>query len=134
MPDGLNKVMLIGNLGADPDMKYTANGGALTTFRMAVSRSRRMPDGERREETEWFTVVSFNQTAEFVGTHMRKGRKVYVEGRLSTRVWETPEGQKRYFTEVIASQVMPLDRPPGAASLPDERGHGDLDPDDIPFD
>ena len=132
MADGLNKVMLIGNLGADPDMKYTANGGALTTFRMAVSRTRRTPEGERREETEWFTVVSFNRTAEFAGQYLRKGRKVYVEGRLSTRVWETPEGQKRYFTEVIANQVMPLDRPTGASVLPDDGG--ELEPEDLPFD
>lgn len=133
MADGLNKVMLIGNLGADPEMKFTANGTALTTFRMAVNRSRRMPDGERREETDWFTVVTFNQTAEFVGQYIQKGRKVFVEGRLSNRSWETPEGQKRYFTEVVAQQVMPLDRAPGAA-LPEYSGSGDVEPDDLPFD
>jgi single-strand DNA-binding protein len=132
MPDGLNKVMLIGNLGADPEMKFTANGNALTTFRIACNRTRRMPDGERREETEWFTVVTFNQLAEYVGQYVQKGRKVYVEGRLSTRTWETPDGQKRYFTEVVANQVLSLDRAP-AAPLGDDAA-GDTDPDDIPFD
>lgn len=132
MPDGLNKVMLIGNLGIDPEMKFSANGTAITTFRMAVNRTRRMPDGERRSETDWFTVVTFNQTAEFVGQYLRKGGKVFIEGRLQNRSWDTPEGQKRYVTEVIANQVMSLDRPQGAAALPDDAG-GDVDADDLPF-
>jgi single-strand DNA-binding protein len=129
MPDGLNKVMLIGNLGTDPEMRYTANGSAVTTFRLAVSRSFG-GDGERREETEWFTVVTWNKLAELLGQHLQKGRKVYVEGRLASRSWDGPDGQKRYRTEVVASQVLFLDRPQGA-TLPDVGG--DIDPDDIPF-
>ena len=129
MPDGLNKVMLIGNLGTDPEMRYTANGSAVTTFRMAVSRSFG-GDGERREETEWFTIVTWNKLAELLGQHLQKGRKVYVEGRLATRSWDGPDGQKRYRTEVIANQVLFLDRPQGA-SLPDEGGV--MEPDDLPF-
>jgi single-strand DNA-binding protein len=130
MPDGLNKVMLIGNLGTDPEMRYTANGSAVTTFRLAVSRSFG-GDGERREETEWFTVVTWNKLAELLGQHLQKGRKVFVEGRLASRSWDGPDGQKRYRTEVVANQVLFLDRPQGAP-MPDVGG--DIDPDDLPFD
>jgi single-strand DNA-binding protein len=134
MADGLNKVMLIGNLGADPEMRYTANGSAVTTFRLAVNRRFRSAEGERREETEWVSVVTWNQLAEQIGQHLRKGRKVYVEGRLATRSWDGPDGQKRYRTEVVANQVLYLDPVgAGAAALPDEGTGGDLDPDDLPF-
>lgn len=129
MPDGLNRVEIIGNLGSDPEMRYTANGTAVTTFRVAVGRSFTV-DGERREETEWFRVVAWNKLAELVQAHLTKGRKVYVEGRQSTRSWDGPDGQKRYMTELVANQVLFLDRPQGAG-LPDMGG--DLDPDGIPF-
>jgi single-strand DNA-binding protein len=129
MPDGLNKVMLIGNLGKDPEMRYTANGSAVTTFTLAVNRSFGSEEG-RREETEWFTVVTWNKTAEFVGQYLQKGRKVYVEGRLTTRSWDGQDGQKHYRTEVVANQVLFLDRAQ-AATLPD--GAGEIDPDDLPF-
>src|SRR5688572_30023044 len=131
MPDGLNKVMLIGNLGTDPEMRYTANGSAVTTFRLAVSRSFGGGEAERREETEWFTVVTWNKLAELLGQHLQKGRKVYIEGRLASRSWDGPDGQKRYRTEVIANQVLFLDRPQGAG-FPD--GGGEMEPDDLPFD
>lgn len=131
MPDGLNKVMLIGNLGTDPEMRYTANGSAVTTFRLAVSRTfGGGGEGERREETEWFTVVTWNKLAELLGQHLQKGRKVFVEGRLASRSWDGPDGQKRYRTEVVANQVLFLDRPQGAALA---EVAGDIDPDDLPF-
>jgi single-strand DNA-binding protein len=130
MPDGLNKVMLIGNLGADPEMRYTANGSAVTSFRLAVNRSFPGDGGERRDETEWFSVVTWNKLAELLGQHLQKGRKVYVEGRLTTRSWDGPDGQKRYRTEVVANQVLFLDRPQGAG-YPDVGG--DIEPDDLPF-
>ena len=130
MPDGLNKVMLIGNLGTDPEMRYTANGSAVTTFRLAVSRSFGGGEGERREETEWFTVVTWNKLAELLGQHLQKGRKVFVEGRLASRSWDGPDGQKRYRTEVVAMQVLFLDRPQGM-SMPEVPG--EIEPDDIPF-
>jgi single-strand DNA-binding protein len=134
MPDGLNKVMLIGNLGTDPEMRYTANGSAVTTFRLAVSRSYGS-DGERKEETEWFTVVTWNKLAELLGQHLQKGRKVFVEGRLASRSWDGPDGQKRYRTEVVANQVLFLDRPQGATfgEGPPSDPSGDMEPDDIPF-
>jgi single-strand DNA-binding protein len=130
MPDGLNKVMLIGNLGKDPEMRYTANGNAVTTFTLAVNRGFSGGDGERREETEWFRVVAWNKLAELLGQHLSKGRRVYVEGRLSTRSWDGQDGQKHYVTEVVAAQVLFLDRPAGA-SMPDSGG--DMELDDIPF-
>ena len=117
---GLNKVMLIGNLGTDPEMRYTANGSAVTSFRLACSRSYTSPDGERKEETEWFTVVSWNKLAETVSQFLQKGRRAYVEGRLQTRSWEGQDGQTRYRTEVIANTVLFLDRPQGAP-MPDDQ-------------
>lgn len=132
MPDGLNKVMLIGNLGKDPEMRYTANGTAMVTFNLAVNRSY-TADTERKEETEWFRVVAWQKLAELVQAHLTKGRRVYVEGRFSTRSWDGPDGQKHFMTEVIANQVLFLDRPAGA-TLPDVGGvGGDIDPDEIPF-
>jgi single-strand DNA-binding protein len=133
MPDGLNKVMLIGNLGKDPEMRYTANGSAVTTFTLAVNWTFGGGDSERREETEWFTVVTWNKLAELVGQHLQKGRRVYVEGRLQTRSWDGQDGQKRYRTEVVANQVLFLDRPQGA-HIPDMGMGGDVDIDDVPFD
>ena len=118
---GLNKVMVIGNLGADPEMRYTADGNAMTSFRVAASRSYTAPDGERREETEWFSVVAWRKLAEQCSQYLQKGRRVYVEGRLRTRSWDTPEGQKRYRTEVVADRVLFLDRA-GGAPLPEDAG------------
>jgi single-strand DNA-binding protein len=134
MPDGLNKVMIIGNLGKDPEMRYTANGNAVTNFSVAVSRSF-AGEGERREETEWFRVVAWNKLAELAQAHLTKGRRIYVEGRLATRSWDGADGQKHYMTEVVASQILFLDRAPGAG-FPDTGGNGDsgdIEPDDLPF-
>ena len=132
---GLNKVMVIGNLGADPEMRYTADGNALTSFRVAASRNYSTPEGERREETEWFSVVAWRKLAEQCSQFLQKGRRVYVEGRLRTRSWDTPDGQKRYRTEVVADRVLFLDRP-GGAPFPEEREAGPVtpeEPDEVPF-
>jgi single-strand DNA-binding protein len=109
MPRGLNKVMLIGNLGADPEMKYTPSGVPVTTFRVAVSRSWRTPEGENKEETEWFRIVAWRKLAEVCNEYLRKGSKVYVEGRLQTRKWQDQQGQDHYSTEVQADEMMMLD-------------------------
>ena len=130
---GLNKVMIIGNLGADPEMRYTADGKALTSFRVASSRTYSGSDGERKEETEWFSVVTWQKLAEQCSQFLQKGRKVFVEGRLQTRSWDTPEGEKRYRTEVIAEKVVFLDPRQGTPSPDDDGGGADLDPGDIPF-
>ena len=117
---GLNKVMLIGNLGTDPEMRYTANGTAVTEFRMAVNRTYTKQDGERQDETEWFTVICWNKLAETVSQYLQKGRQAYVEGRLQTRSWEDQEGQTRYKTEVIAETVKFLDRAQAAPAGDDQ--------------
>ena len=100
----LNKVMIIGRLGADPEMRYTANGSAVTTFNVATSRTFSR-DGERVEETEWFSIVTWNRLAETCAQYLLKGRQVYVEGRMQTRSWDGQDGQKRYRTELVANEV-----------------------------
>ncbi|MCH7616314.1 MAG: single-stranded DNA-binding protein [Chloroflexi bacterium] len=131
---GLNKVMVIGNLGADPEMRYTADGAAVTNFRIAASRNYTASDGERKEETEWFRIVAFGKLAELCNQYLQKGRRVYVEGRLQTRSWEGQDGQKRYTTEVIAQDVQFLDSKPGGAPQGDNQDAAmDLEPEDVPF-
>ena len=130
---GLNKVMLIGNVGTDPEMRYTANGNAVTTFRMAVNRNYSGPDGERREETEWFSIVTWNKLAETCSQYLQKGRSANVEGRLQTRSWEGQDGQRRFRTEVIANTVQFLDRGQ-AAPMPENGGAAEsvpVPPDEI---
>ena len=108
----LNKAMIIGNLGRDPEMRYTPNGQAVTQFTVAVNRNFRGQDGEWQEETEWFRVVAWGQTGERAAENLRKGGKVYIEGRIQTRQWEDQSGQKRYTTELIADRVTNLERRP----------------------
>lgn len=133
---GLNKVMLIGNVGTEPEMRFTANGNPVTSFRMATTRNYTGPEGERRQETEWFTVVAWNKLAETCNQFLSKGRRAYVEGRLQTRTWEGPDGQKRSRVEVIANTVLFLDRQ-AAPLAPEEPGSGEpggvLEADDLPF-
>lgn len=131
----LNKVMVIGNLGADPEMRFAPSGSPVTTFRIASSRTFTTKDGEKKQETEWFTVVTWDKLAENCNQFLSKGRKAYVEGRLKTRSWEDKEGVKRYATEIIASQVIFLDRSAGAAPLPEEAEEGGegVPPEELPF-
>ena len=106
----LNKVMLIGNLTRDPELRYTPSGTAVCSFRVATNRSWTPSDGsERREETEFHRIVAWNKLAELCSQLLAKGRKVYVEGRLQTRSWEPAEGEKRYTTEVVAEDMVILD-------------------------
>jgi single-strand DNA-binding protein len=110
MARDLNKVMIIGRLGIDPEMRYTSSGSPVTTFRVATSRQWRDSNGETREETEWFSVVAWNKLAEICNQYLSKGTRVYLEGRLQTRSWEDQQsGQTRYKTEVIASDMIILD-------------------------
>ena len=108
MTRGLNKVMIIGRLGRDPEMRYTPNGRPVTAFSVAVNRSWTAADGDKREETEWFNVVAWGNLAEICKQHLRKGQTVYVEGRLQTRGWEDPEGKKHYRTEIVANEMIML--------------------------
>jgi single-strand DNA-binding protein len=101
--------MLIGHLGRDPEMRYTPSGKPVTSFSVATNRSWVTSEGERREATEWFNVVAWRELAEICHQRLSKGSKVYVEGRLQTRGWETPDGQRHYRTEVVADEMILLD-------------------------
>ena len=126
----LNKIMLIGNVGSDPEMRYSPNGKAVTSFRMATNYRYAGSDGERREETEWFRVSVWGRQAESCNQFLSKGKRIYVEGRLRSSSWEGQDGQMRTSLEVSANRVIFLDRVT-PASLPEE---GDLEPQDLPFD
>jgi single-strand DNA-binding protein len=132
----LNKVMIIGNVGSDPEMRFTPNGNPVTSFRVATNRVYTTAEGERRQETEWFAVVAWNRLAENCNQFLTKGRTVYAEGRLHMHTWESQDGQKHTRPEIIASRVIFLDRQ-ASATLPDEKeeegGAGELEPEDIPF-
>ena len=103
---GVNKVILVGNLGADPETRYTANGSAVTNIRLATSESwRDKQSGETQERTEWHRVVFFSRLAEIAAEYLRKGRQVYIEGQIRTRKWQGQDGQDRYTTEIVASDM-----------------------------
>jgi single-strand DNA-binding protein len=108
MSRGLNKVMIIGNLGRDPEMRYTPNGHPVTTFSVATSRSWNTANGERHSETEWFNVVIWGNQAETCKQYLTKGQQVYIEGRLQTRHWEDKEGVKHSTVEIVASEMIML--------------------------
>ena len=108
MSRGLNKVMIIGNLGRNPEMRYTPSGRPVTSFSVATSRSWVNAEGERREETEWFNIVAWGNLAEICKQHLTKGQQVYVEGRLQTRGWEDQNGKKHYRTELVANEMIIL--------------------------
>ena len=132
----LNKVTIIGNVGSEPEMRFTPNGKPVTSFSVATNWVYTTPEGERKQETEWFSVVAWNRLAEQCNQFLAKGRLVYAEGRLHTRNWESQDGQPHSRTEIIANRVIFLDRR-ALGSLPEDKvddgGGGELEPDDIPF-
>lgn len=110
MARGINKVILIGNLGADPEVRYMPSGNAVTNVNLATSDSwKDKQSGQMQERTEWHRVVFFNRLAEIAGEYLRKGSKVYIEGSLRTRKWQGQDGQDRYTTEIVASEMQMLD-------------------------
>jgi len=133
----LNKVMIIGNLGGEPEMRFTPNGNPVTSFRVATNRVYTTPTGERKEETEWFTVVAWGKLAEQCNQFLTKGRLVYAEGRLRTRTWESQDGQKHSRPEIIANRVIFLDKqalaPLPGEEVPAEAGEEEVAPEDLPF-
>ena len=152
MARGINKAIIVGNLGRDPEVRYTANGNAIANITVATTESwKDKQSGERQEKTEWHRVVFFGRLAEIAGEYLKKGAQVYIEGRLQTRKWEDKSGQERYTTEIVASEMQMLgSRGGGASEAPDDDyssearsatassgggasgGDPDLD-DDIPF-
>ena len=139
MSRGLNKVMVIGHLGRDPEMRYTPSGRPVTTFTVAVSRSWNTADGERRTETEWFNIVAWGNLAEICKQYLYKGQQVYIDGRLQTRRWEDKEDQKHTSVEVVANEMMMLgDRRDNSAQAQEsEQGEDTAEPmadeDEFPF-
>ncbi len=113
----LNKVMLIGNLGKDPEMRYMPNGQAVATITIATSETwKDKATGAAQEKTEWHRIVMFRRLAEIAGEYLKKGAKIYIEGRLQTRKWQDKQGQDRYITEIVANEMQMLDSRGGAAS------------------
>ena len=130
----LNKVMIIGNVGTDPEMRFTPNGNPVTSFRVATSRFFTNPEGERKQETEWFTVTAWSKLAETCNAYLTKGKQVYVEGRLRSRVWEGQDGQKRTQVEIVAERVLFLDRQAAVAPLKEEsKADEEIEAEDLPF-
>jgi single-strand DNA-binding protein len=130
MSRGLNKVMIIGRLGKDPEMRYTPSGRPVTNFSVATSRSWNTSDGERRTETEWFNVVAWGSLAEICNQYLVKGQQVYVEGRLQSRSWEDSEGKRHSAVEIVANEMIMLgDR--RASDDPSSDDKSDMD--EFPF-
>ncbi len=138
----MNKILVIGNVGNDPEMRYTPSGTAVTTFSLATNRVYTTSDGERREETEWFRVSAWGRLAEQCNNYVTKGRKVYAEGRLRSDTWTGNDGQTRVSLEISANSVIFLDRagdvageatqgPPGAGAPPGPGPSEDVD--DLPW-
>ncbi|MDA0987966.1 MAG: single-stranded DNA-binding protein [Chloroflexi bacterium] len=131
---GLNRMMVIGNLGTDPEMRYTPNGNPVTSFRIATTRTYTSSDGEKQQDTEWFTVVAWNQLAELCNQYLNKGRRAYVDGRLHSHSWEGNDGQTRFRNEIIADRVLFLDRQStGQSSTEEQQGEPPLEAEDLPF-
>jgi len=135
---GVNKVILVGNLGRDPELRYTQQGTAVANFSLATTESVPKKDGTREDRTEWHRIVVWGRTAENCSQYLAKGRTVYIEGRLQTREWENKEGQKQKTTEVVAQTVQFLGGPRGEGGGGAGRSSGSGEPpppadDDIPF-
>lgn len=122
MARGINKVILIGHLGQDPEVRTTAGGTTVTNLRLATTESwRDKTSGEMKEQTEWHTVVLWNRLGEIAGEYLKKGSQVYIEGRLRTRKWQDKEGHDRYSTEIVAGEMQMIGSRPAAAA--EARGH-----------
>jgi single-strand DNA-binding protein len=118
MATGINKAILIGRLGGDPEVRYTSNGGAVANFTLATNESWTDKQGQKQEKTEWHRVVVWGKLAELCGQYLSKGRQAYIEGKLQTREWTDKEGGKRYTTEVVAQTVQFLGGPGAGAGGP----------------
>jgi single-strand DNA-binding protein len=142
MAGGLNKAVLIGNLGRDPEMRYTQSGVAVANFNIATSETWTNKEGEKETRTEWHRIVAFGKLGEICGEYLAKGRQVFIEGRIQTRDWEDKEGVKRYTTEIVANQMIMLGSRDSAVATDSFDGPPPAEPetslpqtpdDDIPF-
>jgi len=121
---GVNKVILVGNLGADPEIRYTPGGTAVANFRIATSETRTNKEGQKETKTEWHRIVTFGRLAEICGEYLAKGKQVYIEGRIQTRSWDDRDGNKRYTTEIVANQMQFLGGATDKGSVPVEPTEG----------
>lgn len=135
MANGINKVIIIGNLGADPEIRYLANGSAVCNFSIAVNESWKDKDGKRQEKTEWVNIVTWKRLAEVCAEYLKKGKQVYIEGKIQTRQWDDKEGKTRYSTEVVADQMQMLNDSPPTHTPEDTSplSPGGDEMDDVPF-
>ncbi|MDD5338328.1 MAG: single-stranded DNA-binding protein [Dehalococcoidales bacterium] len=132
----LNKVIIIGNVGNEPEMRFTPNGKPVTSFSVATNWVYTTPEGERRQETEWFNVVAWNRLAEQCNQFLAKGKLVYTEGRIHTRNWEGQDGQAHSKMEVVANRVIFLDRKAAVGAIDektDDPSTAEMEPEDLPF-
>lgn len=113
---GVNKAILVGRLGKDPEIKYTPSGTAIANFTMATSENYKDKDGQKQERTEWHKIVAFGKLAEICGEYLAKGKQVYIEGRIQTRSWDDKDGNKKYMTEIVANTMQMLGKPDATAS------------------
>lgn len=114
MAKGVNKVIIVGNLGQDPEVRYMPNGEAVANITLATSESWKDQQGQLQERTEWHRCVAYRKLAEIIGEYLKKGAKIYIEGKLRTREWVDQQGQKRYTTEIIIAEMQMLDKNPNA--------------------
>ncbi|MFH7325325.1 single-stranded DNA-binding protein [Desulfurivibrio sp. C05AmB] len=134
----INKVILIGNLGADPEVRYSQSGDAITTFRLATTEVWKKQDGGKEEQTEWHRIVAFKRLGEICGEYLSKGSKVYIEGRIQTRKWQDKDGNDRFITEIVAREMKMLSPRGGGGSAggqsKDDEPYPDVPiGDDVPF-
>jgi single-strand DNA-binding protein len=137
----INKAILVGRLGADPEVRYTPDGAMVTNFRIATDEQWKDKNGEKVQKTEWHKVVAFGKLAEICGKYLVKGKLVYLEGRIQTRAWDDKEGVKRYTTEIVASNMQMLDSKgqrsadasPGEPTHPQSGADAPMPEDDVPF-
>ena len=130
---GINKVILIGNLGADPEVKYLSNGTTVANFRIATTENRvNRTSGEKTTITEWHRIVAFGRLAEICGEYLNKGKQVYIEGRIRTRSWEDKEGNRKFTTEIVATQMQMLGAPGGVSAAPPDLEKVEAAEQDIP--
>ncbi|MDH3360126.1 MAG: single-stranded DNA-binding protein [Desulfobulbaceae bacterium] len=137
----INKVILIGNLGADPEVRYSQNGKAVANFRIATTETWKKQDGSKEEQTEWHRIVAFARLGEICGEYLAKGSKVYIEGRLQTRKWQDRDGNDRYTTEIVAREMKMLSSRGDSTSGGNNNQSSDNEPpwpepsmgDDVPF-
>jgi single-strand DNA-binding protein len=143
---GVNKAILVGNLGADPEVRHTAGGTPVANFRIATTENYTNRDGQRESRTEWHRIVTFGKLAEICGQYLKKGKQVYIEGRIQTREWEDQSGTKKYTTEIVANQMQMLGRAGDRDYVPEDSQEpqyadnssqapatGGNDDDDLPF-